>query len=142
MTFYDVTANGSGNCRSKQNYTPVTNSCKTGVNQCNNNLRYRNCVNCDKFFVNSNYKNSTNSFCCNQSRSLPQIFGSAKTIVNNIETENPNTSISDNLSDIDAELNYNNLFCMPSDYYYDHSCLFVCGYPSSSSGWRYGMKGN
>ena len=66
VTFYDVTDNSSGNCKSNQNYALVTNSCKTGVNQCNNSLGYRNCVDCDKFFVNSNYKNSSKLFCCNQ----------------------------------------------------------------------------
>ena len=35
VTFYDVTDNCSKNCKSKQNYASVTNSCKTGVNQCN-----------------------------------------------------------------------------------------------------------
>ena len=126
VTFYDVTDNSSGNCKSNQNYASVTNSCKTGVNQCNNSLGYRNCVDCDKFFVNSNYKNSSNSFCCNQipvnqSPGLPQIFGYASIIVNTIETENPN--VSNNLPDIDAELDYNDLFSMPSDYYDDHSLI-------------------
>ena len=50
VTFFDVTDNSSGNCKSKQNYASVTNSCKTGVNQCNNSLRCRNCADCDKFF--------------------------------------------------------------------------------------------
>ena len=50
VTFYDVTDNSSGNCKSSQHYASVTNSCKTGVNQCNNSLGYRNCVDCDKFF--------------------------------------------------------------------------------------------
>ena len=104
----------------------VTNSSKAGVNQRNNSLHYRNCVDCNNFFVNSNYINSSNSFCCNQtpvnqSPGLPQIFGSASTILNSTETENPNES--NNLPDIDAELNYNNLFCKPSDYYYNHSSI-------------------
>ena len=126
VTFYDVTDNSSGNCKSNQNYAPVTNSCKTGVNQCNNSLGYRNCVDCNKLFVNSNYKNSSKSFCCNQtpvnqSQGLPQIFGCASTIVNTIEAENPN--VSNNLPDIDAELDYNHLFSMPSDYYDDHNSI-------------------
>ena len=126
MTFYDVTDNSSGNCKLNQNYASVTNSCKAGVNQCNNSLGYRNCVDCDQFFVNSNYKNSSNSFCCNQtpvdqSPSLPQIFGCASTIVNTIETENPN--VSNNLPDVDAELDYNDLYSMPSDYYDDHNSI-------------------
>ena len=126
VTFYDVTDNSSGNCKSKQNYASVTNSCKTGVNQCNNSLRCRNCADCDKFFVNSNYKNFSNSFCCNQTPvnqnpGLPQIFDCASTIANSIKTKNPNAS--NNLPDIDAELDYNDLFCMPSDYYYDHNSI-------------------
>ena len=52
---------------------------------------------------------------------MPQIFGCASTIVNTIETENPN--VSNNLSDIDAELDYNDLFSMPSDYYDNHSSI-------------------
>ena len=101
-----------------KNYTRVTNSSKTGVNQCNNSLRYRNRVDCDNFFVNSDHKNSSNSF--NQSQEgLPQICGS--TFDNSIETEN--TNISNSLLDIDVELYYNDIFCMPSDYYYDHSSI-------------------
>ena len=78
------------------------------------------------FFVNSNYKNSSNSFCCNQthvdqSPGLPPIFGCASTIVNTIETENPN--VSNNLPDVDAELDYNDLYSMPSDYYDDHNSI-------------------
>ena len=89
-------------------------------------MGYRNCVDCDKFFVNSNYKNSSKSFCCNhtpvnQSPGLPQIFGSASTIDNTIEAENPN--VPNNLPDIDAELDYNDLFSMPSDYYDDHNSV-------------------
>ena len=137
MTFYNVTDNSSGSCKSNQNYASVTNSCKTGVNQCNNCLGYRNCVDCDKFFVNSNYKNFSNSFCCNQtlvdqSLDLPQIFGCASTIVDTIETENPN--VSNNLPDIDAELDYNDLFSMPSDYYDDHNSInnLLCSKNKSS----------
>ena len=137
VTFYHVTDNSSGNCKSNQNYASVTSSCKTGVNQCNNSLGYRNCVDCDKFFVNNNYKNSSNSFCCNQtpidqSPGLPQIFGCASTIVNTIETENPN--VSNNSPDIDAELDYNDLFSMPSDYYDDHNSInnLLCSKNKSS----------
>ena len=120
VTFYDAIGDGSAICKSQQNYARVTNSCETDVNQCNNSLRYRNCVDCKNFFVTNNHKNSSNSV--NQSpRGLPQICGSTSTIDNNIEIKN--TNILNNLPDVDAELNYNNLFCMPSDYYYNHSSI-------------------
>ena len=87
--------------KSKQNYARVTNSFKTGVNQCNNSLRYKNSVDCDSFFVNSNHKNSSNSV--NQSPGgLPQICDSTRTIDDSIESKN--TNISNNLPDINARL--------------------------------------
>ena len=52
---------------------------------------------------------------------MPQIFGCASTIVNTIEPENPN--VSNNLPDIDAELDYNDSFSMPSDYYDDRNSI-------------------
>ena len=74
-----------------------------------NILRYINCVNCDNSFEKYNHKHSRNQISVNQRPGdLPPIFGSTSTIDNSIVTEN--TNLSNNLPDVDAEQDYNDLF--------------------------------